>query len=339
MLHLSRNSWFRFEPAFLDFYSYFVSKFEEPQSNAQQKHDDANDEREGVERFPPSSEDNAGFISGLLFSYVGSYWWRTRNAKDDSELLEKPSKRITAHYAANKLERYILVRKRHRWAVFYYRAWAENGVFNRGFLAGVWRSTRGNVIIHAFTLCLEEATRVAQPLLLKNLMGYYDIEEYAEFPFWLAIRGEQVLTFWICKFPYWFALCQFPDAALISILSFVTVFIHHPYFHGLLKVGNDTRVGTGVLLYKKALRLSLTSLSKTNSGQLIQLLNTDAAKMEQAFLFIHYVWLCPLLAIFYAFVLWYFFGPCCLIGFSVMMVIVSFQVYFSYKLGMNRYLL
>ncbi|CAI2356957.1 unnamed protein product [Caenorhabditis sp. 36 PRJEB53466] len=201
-------------------------------------------ETEGVEGLPPSSEDNAGCLSGLLFSYVGRYWWRTRNAAEDKDFLEQPSRRITAHYAANRLE----------------KAWAENGSFNRHFLVGVWHCTKFSVMLHAMTLCLEEVARVAQPLLLRELMSYYDRKIYHEFPFQMAVIV----------------------AALLSLLSFATVFIHHPYFHGLLKVGNDTRVGTGVLLYKKTLRLSLTSLSETYSGQLIQLLNTDAAKHELA---------------------------------------------------------
>lgn len=42
---------------------------------------------------------------------------------------------------------------------------------------------------HAISLCLEELTRVAQPLLLRELMSYYDIEEGQEFPYWPAMQG------------------------------------------------------------------------------------------------------------------------------------------------------
>uniref|UniRef100_A0A1I7UQC4 Channel conductance-controlling ATPase n=1 Tax=Caenorhabditis tropicalis TaxID=1561998 RepID=A0A1I7UQC4_9PELO len=255
-------------------------------------------ELENTDGFHPSSEDNANWISRVLFSFVGFYWWRTRKATTDAELLEKPSKRITAERAAKKLQ----------------NAWNKNGPLNGNFLLALWRSTRVPVILLAFLLCFEEVLRVAQPLLLRELMSYYDIKE-----------GK--------KFEYMTAMFV---AGFISFLSFLTVIIHHPYFHGLLNIGNHTRVGTGVLLYKKALRLSLTSLMETNSGQLIQLLNTDAAKLEQAFLFLHYVWLCPLLMVFYAFILWYSFGASCLVGFVVMMCIVTFQVYFSYQLGVNR---
>ncbi|KAF1747740.1 hypothetical protein GCK72_024206 [Caenorhabditis remanei] len=253
---------------------------------------------DGVEGFHPSSEDKAGFFSSVIFSYVGVYWWRTRNATTDAELLEKPSKKITAVYAASRLE----------------NAWSSNGSPDRHFLSAVWDATKVSVILHAILLCLEELTRVAQPLLLRQLMSYYEIQEKEDFLYWPAMFV----------------------ALLISFLSFVTVVIHHPYFHGLLNVGNHMRVGTGVLLYKKALRLSLASLADTNSGQLIQLLNTDAAKLEQAFLFAHYVWLCPLLMFFYGFILWFYFGFCCLVGFLVMMIIVTFQVYYSYQLGVNR---
>lgn len=62
---------------------------------------------ESVEGYHPSSEDSAGLISSILFSFVGFYWWRTRNAQTDTDLLEKPSKGISAKYAAQKLERYV----------------------------------------------------------------------------------------------------------------------------------------------------------------------------------------------------------------------------------------
>ncbi|CAO4385214.1 unnamed protein product [Caenorhabditis nigoni] len=255
-------------------------------------------ELDSVEHFHPSSEDNAGFLSGILFSYVGTYWSRTKHAKTDAELLEKPSKKITAAHASARLE----------------SAWNSPDAKGRHFLYGVYVTIRSAVFLHALLLCLEELTRVAQPLLLRELMSHYDLKEGEVFAFWSALI----------------------IAITISVLSFVTVVIHHPYFHGLLNVGNQMKVGTGVLLYKKALRLSLGSLADTNSGQIIQLLNTDAAKLEQAFLFAHYVWLCPLLMFFYGFILWYYFGISCLLGFIVMMLIVTFQVHFSYQLGVNR---
>ncbi|ULT81994.1 hypothetical protein L3Y34_011748 [Caenorhabditis briggsae] len=272
------------------------SEVEDPQND--EKAVVMTNELDSVEHFYPSSEDNAGFFSGILFSYVGTYWSRTKHAKTDAELLEKPSKKITAAHASARLE----------------SAWNTPDAKGRHFLYGVYVAIRSAVFLHALLLCLEELTRVAQPLLLRELMSHYDLKDGEVFAFWSALTV----------------------AVIISVLSFVTVVIHHPYFHGLLNVGNQMKVGTGVLLYKKALRLSLGSLADTNSGQIIQLLNTDAAKLEQAFLFAHYVWLCPLLMFFYGFILWYYFGNSCLLGFIVMMLIVTFQVHFSYQLGVNR---
>lgn len=262
--------------------------------------EDAMEESNGlttIERFHPSSEDAAGLFSKITFSYVGVYWYRTRNARTDAELLERPSRNITASIAAAQLE----------------NSWNSVGL-KRHFLFAVWKTINYNVCFYAIFLCMEEVARVAQPLLLRSLMSYYDIENLDDFDFWGS----------------------FLIALSISILSFFTVLIHHPYFHGLLNVGNNVRVGTGVMLYKKALRLSLASLADTNSGQIIQLLNTDAAKLEQAFLFAHYVWLCPFLILFYSSMLWYSFGYCCFIGFGFMMCFVIFQVHYSYQLGVNR---
>ncbi|CAL2049862.1 unnamed protein product [Caenorhabditis brenneri] len=253
---------------------------------------------ESTDEFYPSSEESANWLSGILFAYVGFYWWRTRNATDDAELLEKIPKKINAQSASAKLE----------------NAWFKYCSGKGNFLWAIWKITKKPVILLAILLLLEEVLRVVQPLLLGKLMSYYEVEEHVQFEYVQALLV----------------------AAFISILSFLTVCIHHPYFHGLLNIGNHTRVGTGVMLYKKILSLSLTSMSETSSGQLIQLLNSDVAKMEQAFLFVHYVWMCPFLMCFYTGIIYYLFGKSCLAGFFVMMFFVSFQVYYSYQIGINR---
>jgi len=75
----------------------------------------------------------------------------------------------------------------------------------------------------------------------------------------------------------------------------------------------------------QALRLSQGSLGRTTIGQMVNLLSNDVNRFDQATIFIHYLWVGPLQTAIVTVILWYYFGPSCLAGLSVLLLFVPFQ--------------
>lgn len=76
-----------------------------------------------------------------------------------------------------------------------------------------------------------------------------------------------------------------------SVLSVVT---GHPFILGLLHLGMKMRVALCSLVYRKALRLSHTSLGDTSIGQVVNLLSNDVSRFDGILINVHFLWLAPL---------------------------------------------
>jgi len=82
-------------------------------------------------------------------------------------------------------------------------------------------------------------------------------------------------------------------AAGLMLGSVLTVFWGHPYMLGLLHLGMKMRVALCSLIYRKALRLSRTSLGDTTVGQVVNLLSNDVGRFDTVLINVHYLWVAP----------------------------------------------
>lgn len=148
---------------------------------------------------------------------------------------------------------------------------------------------------------IEEGTKIAQPLLLGQLIRYFT-------PNSTMCSTEA----------YMYAMG-------VSLCAVVLAVFHHPYFFGVQRIGMQLRVACCSLLYRKTLRLSNRALGQTTTGQIVNLMSNDVNRFDTAAIFLHYLWVGPAQAIPVLIILWHELGPSAMAGFGVLLLLVPVQ--------------
>lgn len=89
--------------------------------------------------------------------------------------------------------------------------------------------------------------------------------------------------------------------------------------------GMKVRVATCSLIYRKALKLSTTALGNTSVGKVVNLLSNDVSRFDIVSVFLHSMWLAPLLTIVVGVLLFKEVGYPGLIGMLVIAVVTPIQ--------------
>ena len=74
----------------------------------------------------------------------------------------------------------------------------------------------------------------------------------------------------------------------------------------------------------QSLRLSHASLRESGIGQMINLISSDAVKLE-TITEAHFVWVGPIQVCIFSSIVWYHFGPSCIIGLLSAFLLAIFQ--------------
>lgn len=85
------------------------------------------------------------------------------------------------------------------------------------------------------------------------------------------------------------------------------------------------RVASCALIYRKALKLSKTSLAQTTIGQMVNLLSNDVARFEFTGQHIHNLWIAPVECTFIMWLLYVYVGPTGLVGTVFLLSFIPFQ--------------
>uniref|UniRef100_A0A670YU83 Multidrug resistance-associated protein 4 n=1 Tax=Pseudonaja textilis TaxID=8673 RepID=A0A670YU83_PSETE len=115
------------------------------------------------------------------------------------------------------------------------------------------------------------------------------------------------------------------SAAALSVCTLILAITHHLYFYHVQRAGMKLRVAMCHMIYHKALRLSNAAMSKTTTGQIVNLLSNDVNKFDQVTIFLHFLWAGPLQAIAVTVLLWLEIGPSCLAGMAVLIILLPLQ--------------
>lgn len=99
----------------------------------------------------------------------------------------------------------------------------------------------------------------------------------------------------------------------------------HPTFMGLSHLCMKMRVACSTLLYRKALRLSRTSLSKTTVGQIINLLSNDVSKFDEGFVLFHFLWIAPMQACIGLYLIYREIGESAFFGMAFLLAFIPLQ--------------
>ncbi|XP_043928932.1 ATP-binding cassette sub-family C member 4 isoform X2 [Protopterus annectens] len=122
----------------------------------------------------------------------------------------------------------------------------------------------------------EEAVKVVQPLFLGKIINYFENYNPNNYDALKEVWGY---------------------VAGVSLCTFILAIFHHLFFYHVQRAGMKLRVAICHMIYRKALRLDNIAMSKTTTGQIVNLLSNDVNKFDQVTVYLHYLWIGPLQAI------------------------------------------
>ncbi|CAF4338769.1 unnamed protein product, partial [Adineta steineri] len=83
----------------------------------------------------------------------------------------------------------------------------------------------------------------------------------------------------------------------LGLSAVVQALIHQQYFFRITRIGSHARIGLSSIIYKRLLSLPISSMIKTTTGHIVNLILNDVGKFEELRISIHQIWAAPLEAI------------------------------------------
>ncbi|XP_019738045.1 multidrug resistance-associated protein 4-like isoform X2 [Hippocampus comes] len=155
---------------------------------------------------------------------------------------------------------------------------------------------------------IQEVVKVIQSVLLGTLIEYFESAD-ATGP--TAVYKAYSYAAGICLCTVWMAV------------------LHHLYFYHVQRAGMKIRVAMCHMIYRKALSLNNTALTKTTTGQIVNLLSNDVNTFDEVTLYLHFLWITPVQAVMVIILLMYWIGPSCLAGMAVFFILIPAQTMFG----------
>ncbi|XP_076254946.1 putative multidrug resistance-associated protein lethal(2)03659 isoform X2 [Rhynchophorus ferrugineus] len=154
--------------------------------------------------------------------------------------------------------------------------------------------------------------RLAQPLALSQLLKYYEPDSPMS-------KGEAYMY-----------------SSFLVLASTITMLFQHNFMFYQYNLGVKIRVATTALVYRKALRLSKSSLAQTNIGQMVNLISNDVGRFETAIKQIHSIWLAPVELLIIMALLYLYVGATGMIGILFLALFIPLQMWLGKKTSIFR---
>ncbi|XP_070491925.1 probable multidrug resistance-associated protein lethal(2)03659 [Chironomus tepperi] len=119
----------------------------------------------------------------------------------------------------------------------------------------------------------------------------------------------------------------FFNAGMLIALNALSAVTINQFLITSFSNGMKVRLATCSLIYRKSLRLSSTALGNTSVGKVVNLLSNDVSRFDIVSVFLHCLWLAPLLTIAVGVILYLQVGSAGLIGMLVIAVVTPLQSY------------
>lgn len=129
---------------------------------------------------------------------------------------------------------------------------------------------------------------------------------------------------------YWLSAILFAFIAAKAVTE-------NQYFHRVMRAGYQSRVAVSVAVYNKSLRLSNSERQATTLGELVNLMQVDASKIEGFLPQFHVLWDGIVQIAGYITILYFLIGWPCFVGLAVMIAAIPLQgMVMSRLFGLNR---
>lgn len=162
-------------------------------------------------------------------------------------------------------------------------------------LSSIWRVHRKSLLFISAIALVNLSFSLANPFLIRELLAILNGQ---------AAAGSLV----------WKLATLLMLSALLANLS-----IHHLY-HAALKLGMRIRAGLVYAIYRKAIQLSPASRAQSTTGEIVNLMASDAARIYNVASMIHLVWTVPLQVVVITCALFALMGTSTLAGLGVMLL-------------------
>ncbi|MEY4064737.1 MAG: hypothetical protein RIR26_945, partial [Pseudomonadota bacterium] len=181
----------------------------------------------------------------------------------------------------------------------------------RPVLRALWHLHKKTFLIISLLAFINLLFVTANPLIIREiLITLKSTEPIAANGWWLAFA----------------LMCS----ALLANLS-----IHHVY-HTALKLGMRMRAGLVVSIYKKALQLSHASRAESGTGEIVNLMANDAARVYNVASMLHSAWVLPVQTLVILVALFQIMGTATLAGLAVMLLMLWFSSRRAKKMMKSR---
>eukprot|EP00795_Rhopilema_esculentum_P002545 gene2545-740_t len=241
---------------------------------------------------------NAFFISKWMQSLFSIGYKKVLDAEDLYDITPNDSSSVLCE----KLER--------EW---YREAYDENGNIkeNASIIKVIFRVFGWKYMLLAIPSLLAEGFRLAQPVFLGMVTEYFSKPNTSD-----SRKNAYLYSLGLC-------LCALATSLNMIPLNFTRQ-----------RIGMRVRIAMCALVYKKILRLSNKALSQTTTGHIVNLVSVDAQKLDFAALFLHYLWISPIIMAVSGYLLWQEIGVSSLSGLGLLLLLAPLQMGMG-KLLMN----
>ncbi|KAH0544123.1 probable multidrug resistance-associated protein lethal(2)03659 [Cotesia glomerata] len=165
----------------------------------------------------------------------------------------------------------------------------------------------GQIALYAIpNMIMELGIRTVQPIALAYLIRYFTKSEMSKSEAFLYAGG-------------------------VIFCSASYIFIVHPYMLAVFHIGMKIRIACCSLIYRKSLKLSRSALEETTVGQAVNLLSNDVNRFDSAAIFLHDLWVSPLVTIVVTYMMYQEVGVSALIGVSLMLIFIPLQGWLGKK--------
>ncbi|VDO81420.1 unnamed protein product [Schistosoma curassoni] len=154
----------------------------------------------------------------------------------------------------------------------------------------------------AFLKFLYDILVFVNPLLLKLLLNF--LQNTQSEPIWHG---------------YLYAIAIFIDTSVQSLIL-------QSYFHIVFKLGMNIKTAITAAVYRKSLRLSNKARYQSTTGQIMNLMSSDAQQFVQLMPFINILWSGPFQITIAMVFLWRELGPSVLAGVGVLLLLLPLNV-------------